>query len=115
MLRQAAAAGQLAGRGAAQIRALPSILAGRRLPDLDAAMRAWGRQDAVVARGVAQADELRLRVLTSMFREAGLDEGRAQQRARILWCFFLGSEDVDGSERLRAWLELTEALLHDAK
>jgi hypothetical protein len=78
-------------------------------------MRAWGRQDAEVARGVAQADELRLRLLTSMFQEAGLDEGRAQQRARILWWFFLGSEGVDGSERLSAWRELTEALLRDAQ
>jgi AcrR family transcriptional regulator len=115
MLRGAAAAGQMAGKGAEQIRKLPEILVGRRLPDLDAAMRAWGRQDTVVASAVASADELRIRVMAAMFREAGLEEGRAEQRARILWCFFLGSEGVDASERLRAWRELTEALLHDAE
>jgi AcrR family transcriptional regulator len=115
MLRGAAAAGQMAGKGAEQIRTLPSILVSRRLPDLDAAMRAWGRQDAVVARAVADADELRIRVMAAMFREAGLSEGRARQRARILWCFFLGSEGMDQPERLSAWRELTEALLHDVK
>ena len=113
MLRQAAAAGQMAGKGAEQIRALPRILVARRLPDLDAAMRAWGRQDAVVAAAVAGADELRQRVVAAMFREAGLGDQRARERAKILWWVFRGSSDADESERLRAFRDLTEALLHD--
>jgi len=115
MLRGAAAAGQMAGKGAEQIRKLSGILVERRLPDLDAAMRVWARRDAVVASAVADADELRLRVMAAMFREAGLDDRRAQQRARILWWLFRGSSGADESDRLSAWRELTEALLHDVK
>jgi len=114
MLRRGAAAGQLAGKGAEQIRALPHILVARRLPDLDAAMRAWARQDAVVASAVASADELRVRVVAAMFREAGLDGPCAQQRAKILWWVFRGSSGADESERLDAFRDLTEALLHAA-
>ena len=84
MLRQAAAAGQIAGKGDEQIRALPHLLVARRLPHLDAAMRAWACDDPVVARAVAAADELRLRVLAAMFKEAGLGDERALQRAKIL-------------------------------
>jgi AcrR family transcriptional regulator len=113
MLRRAASAGQMAGKGAEQIRALPKILVARRLPDLDAAMRAWARQDAVVAAAVAGADELRQRVVAAMFREAGLDDERARERAKILWWVFRGSSGADESERLRAFRDLSEALLHD--
>jgi AcrR family transcriptional regulator len=114
MVRQGAAAGQLAGKGAEQIRALPHVLSARKLPHLDAAMRGWARQDAVVAAAVANADSLRIRVMTAMFREAGFDDERAQQRAKLLWWVFRGSRDADASERLRAFGDLTEALLHDA-
>jgi len=113
MLRQAAAAGQMAGMGASRIRALPGILVSRRLPQLDAAMRAWAGKDAVVARALATADELRLRVLTAMFVEAGLDERSAQWRSKILWWVFRGSLGEDEAERLRAFRDLIEALLHD--
>jgi len=113
MLRQAAAAGQMAGKGASRIRALPGILVSRRLPQLDAAMRAWAREDASVASALATADELRLRVLTAMFMEAGLDEPSAQWRAKILWWVFRGSLGADEAERLRAFRDLIEALLHD--
>ena len=114
MMRQGAAAGQIAGRGAAQIRALPGILVSRRLPHLDAAMRAWGRQDPVVASAVASADELRIRVVAAMLREAGLDEERAQRRARLIWWVFRGSSGADETERLEAVRDLIEALLPDA-
>jgi hypothetical protein len=77
-------------------------------------MRGWARQDAVVAAAVANADSLRIRVMTAIFREAGFDEERAQQRAKLLWWVFRGSRDADASERLRAFGDLTEALLHDA-
>jgi hypothetical protein len=113
MLRQASAAGQLAGKGAEQIRALPHILAARRLPNLDAAMRAWAGEDPVVASAVISADELRLQTMTAMFREAGLGEQRAPRRAKILWWVFRGSHGADETERLRAFRELAEALLHD--
>jgi AcrR family transcriptional regulator len=115
MLRRAAAATQLTGRGAEQLRALPQILVSRRLPQLDAAMRAWAHEDAVVADAVASADELRVRVVAAMFKEAGLDDQRARERARILWWAFLGSRGADESERLRAFRALSEALLHDAE
>jgi len=115
MLRGAAAAVQMSGRGAEQIRALPGILVARRLPDLDAAMRAWSGHDAVVASAVASADELRLRMVAAMFREAGLDDPCAQQRAKILWWVFRGSSGADESERLCAFRHIIEALLHDAE
>lgn len=115
LLRGADAAARMANKGAEQIRALPGILVARRLPNLDAAMRAWAREDAVVARAVASADELRIRVITAMLREAGLDALRAQQRARILWWVARGSSGADESERLRAFRDTIELLLHDVR
>ncbi len=114
MLRGAASAGVLAGKGPEQIRGLSKILVARRLPALDGAMRAWGRDDPVVAEAVARADELRVRVVAGMLQEAGLDEGRARRRAQLLWWVFRGSEGADDADRLGAFRDLTEALLHDA-
>jgi len=114
MLLRAAAAAELAGSGADQLRALPEILMNRSLPKLDLAMRRWAVEDPVVSTALARADGLRFRVVLAMFLAAGFDEHRAKQRARLVGWAFRGSSGVDDQERLIALRELIEALLHDA-
>jgi AcrR family transcriptional regulator len=114
MLRRAAAAAEMTGKGADQLRALPDILMARGLPNVDAAMRRWASQDPIVAEAVAGADGLRSRVVAAMFGAAGFGSDVAEQRAKLLGWAFRGSSGVDDGERSTALRALVEALLRDA-
>ena len=107
------AAARRSGKGSTQIQGLPKLLIARKLPDLDVAMRAWARKDAVVAAAVAKTDELRIRAMTAMFKNAGLDTKRAQQRALQLAWAFRGSAGVEQKQRLRVLQGLVDLLVLD--
>ena len=113
LLRPAAAASLEAGKGPEALRRLPGILVQRRLPHLDAAFRRWGREDPVVAAAVANADELRVRVVTGLLEKAGVAPEAARIRARLFFWVFLGSGGATDEERQAGFAELIEALLHD--
>jgi AcrR family transcriptional regulator len=100
MLRSAAAAAEASGEGAAKLRALPQILAARRLPEFDQAMRCWAAEDSVLADAVAEADELRIRVVATLLEAAGVESERAQVRAKAMMWAFRGAGDAEMGERI---------------
>jgi hypothetical protein len=51
---------------------------------------------------------------TAMLEETGPDGDTARLRAKIVGWAFRGSAGADEAERLRAFRDLTEILLHDA-
>jgi AcrR family transcriptional regulator len=77
--------------GRDQIRELERLLASRRLPELDAAMRGWARTDARAAEAVQRADELRVSFLAAFFRSAGVKPEDARLRAEIAMGYWIGS------------------------
>lgn len=82
--------------GRSQLAALGKVLAARRLPRLDGAMREWALSDAGAAAAVERADAMRVSYLAGFFRAAGLESEVAQQRAEIaMWCW-AGSYRVSG-------------------
>ena len=109
-----AAAARLNGKDTTAIRSLPALLIARKLPDLDVAMRKWGREDPVVAAAVAQADAQRIRAVTAMCKELGLDERQARRRALQLSWAFRGSAGTEEKERLRVLQDLADVLLPGA-
>lgn len=111
LLRGAGAAAKLAGTGAERIRALPDILFGRNLPDLDAALRIWARAEPEVAEALAKADELRTRMLIGLIEDAGVRPEHAALRARIFFWAVRGSTGVDQELRIEAAKEMIEAFM----
>ena len=111
MIARAGSVAVGAGRGALQLRSLPNLLVERKLPDYDAAMRIWALTDPVIAAGVAKADALRIRRVTSMFEEAGFSKEVAAVRAQTVFWIFLGSVGNDPKVRFRAFKELIEVFL----
>ena len=111
MLEEAASAADRSGEEGAKMRALPRILGERRLPELDAAMRAWAQEDAAVAAQVRRADGVRIRRVEALLRAAGLDEATAARRAPLLLWAHVGSIGADPKRRAAALGELVKILL----
>ncbi len=111
MLREAAAAAKLSGGRASKLAGLPRVLATRGLPELDAAIRTWGRRDPVVAGAVARADRLRIRSVEDLLRASGLDARTAAARAPLLLWAHVGSIGAGRKERGAALGELVDLLV----
>jgi AcrR family transcriptional regulator len=107
----AASAAERAGPGPAKTRSLPAILAERRLPAVDEAIRDWARQDAEVAAQVENADAARIRWSAAMLRAAGLDEQTVSRRAPLLLWAHIGSIGFKPEQRTAALVELTRMLI----
>lgn len=115
MVNEAGASAEEARQGNEKLRALPMIITMRKLPDLDAAIRAWGQTDPVVAKQVAKADVLRIRRVEAMLQAAGLDEATATRRAPLLLWAHIGSIGCDPAVRGPALAELVEVLVSPGK
>jgi AcrR family transcriptional regulator len=109
VLERAATRGGPAGRPT-KFGELRSVLVTQRLPDLDLAMRSWARRDPLVARSVARADELRMRLATRLLRAAGLDQATAARRAPLLLWAHIGSSGADPAVRGPALADLARLL-----
>jgi hypothetical protein len=76
-------------------------------------MRAWAREDAVVAAAVAQTDKLRVRAVTALFTDAGLSPRHAEKRAlQVAWAF-RGSAGAEPKQRSSVLRDLIEQLVLD--
>lgn len=80
-------------------------------PNLDIAVRFWGRRDPKVRAIVEQADDQRVDALSTMFKRHGYDEEDAFIRARILYFTQIGHYTLEVQEtsavrmsHLRAYL-----------
>lgn len=105
-----------AGDGRIQIDSLGRILASRRLPQLDAAMRDWGSTEARVRAAVRRADRLRSSFLAAFFRSAGIPPEEATQRAELAMGYWIGSATFGDpvATRTRRMQHLIRILVHEA-
>jgi hypothetical protein len=110
-LRGVVAAACTGSTGDEQIRALPALLLDRQLPELDMAIRRWAREDAAVRSALRRADDLRIRMVSDLFEQTGLDPELATLRAHLVAWAFRGSAGVDRRKRLAALADLVESLL----
>lgn len=69
-------------------------------PNLDMAVRLWGRRDKKVRSVVKEADEMRLGALTRMYLRYGFPEQEAQTRARTLYFTQIGYYTLEFHEDL---------------
>lgn len=69
-------------------------------PNLDMAVRLWGRKDQKVRSVVKEADDMRLGALTRMYLRYGYPEQEAQTRARTLYFTQIGYYTLEFDEKL---------------
>lgn len=69
-------------------------------PELDIAVRLWGRRDAGVRKVVADADTQRLEALTGMFARYDYPATEALVRARVLYFAQVGQYTLDVDDSL---------------
>jgi len=81
-------------------------------PNLDIAVRFWGRRDPKVRAIVEQADDQRVDALSKMFRRYGYDEEDAFIRARILYFTQIGHYTLEVQEEPAVRLSHLRAYLH---
>ena len=81
-------------------------------PNLDIAVRFWGRRDPKVRAIVEQVDNQRVDALSKMFRRHGYDEEDAFIRARILYFTQIGHYTLEVQEEPAVRLSHLRAYLH---
>lgn len=81
---------------------------------IEPAIRGWARMERIAAEQIHRADAERLAFLEDLFRQAGLDESLAADRARLLFSASIGLEQLSISglaDINRLLLDLVDHLL----
>lgn len=99
----------------AQLRALVAFATGPATddyggPEVEAAVRAWGRSAPDVAGVVREVDTVRLAFVTELFLAAGADARQAGAFARMLYAALLGLEQMHGMEATARGVALADLL-----
>lgn len=57
---------------------------------METALRAWAATDNAIKKLVRRVDRRRLRYVTNLLRDAGVEEGEAARRADLIYCTMVG-------------------------
>ena len=100
------------GDGRRKLRRLFEIAsAGRKLLDVDLAVRDWARRDKTVARRLRRADDRRMDYMRALFREFCPTEEEAEVRAFLAFSLWIGNHFIAAGHGKRHRAEVLAASL----
>jgi AcrR family transcriptional regulator len=79
--------------------------------DIELSVRLWGRHDHHPARVLHEIDELRLRYISKLLEELGIDKSESRARAILIYSYMRVSRSLADPSTDRATIQICENLL----